>query len=163
VVGRQNADIADTLQLRDVAMATNFGTALAANELWRKKTTWGFRVKDGFFISHLWRWEMHQAGDCQVGNWHVNCQHSSFNMSESEIEDWKLKSQAEVEEHWHACLLGLTTVETRRLRGDLIEVFKILKWYVHIDQEVFLGDRLYNGSPYACCLSACPVLSVGLY
>jgi len=32
-----------------------------------------------------------------------------------------------VEEHWHACLLGLTTVETRRLGGDLIEVFKILK------------------------------------
>jgi len=33
VVGRQNADIADTLQLRDVAMATNVGTALAANGL----------------------------------------------------------------------------------------------------------------------------------
>ena len=33
VVGRQNADIADTLQLRDVVMATNFGTALAANGL----------------------------------------------------------------------------------------------------------------------------------
>ena len=47
VVGRQNADIADTLQLRDVAMATNFGTALAANALWRKTTTWGFRVMDG--------------------------------------------------------------------------------------------------------------------
>jgi len=27
VVGRQNADIADTLQLRDVATATNFATA----------------------------------------------------------------------------------------------------------------------------------------
>ena len=27
VVGRQNADIANTLQLRDVAKATNFGTA----------------------------------------------------------------------------------------------------------------------------------------
>ena len=33
MVGRQNADIADTLQIRDVAMATNFGTALAANGL----------------------------------------------------------------------------------------------------------------------------------
>ena len=29
VVGRQNADIADALQLRDVAMATNFGTQFA--------------------------------------------------------------------------------------------------------------------------------------
>ena len=33
MVGRQNADIADTLRLRDVAMATNFGTVLAANGL----------------------------------------------------------------------------------------------------------------------------------
>jgi len=33
VVGRQNADIADTLQLRDVAVATNFGAALAENGL----------------------------------------------------------------------------------------------------------------------------------
>jgi len=33
VVGRQNAYITDTLQLRDVAMATNFGTAEAANGL----------------------------------------------------------------------------------------------------------------------------------
>ena len=33
MVGRQNADIADTLQLRDVAMATNFETALAENGL----------------------------------------------------------------------------------------------------------------------------------
>jgi len=31
MVGRQNADIADTLQLRDIAMATDFGTTLAAN------------------------------------------------------------------------------------------------------------------------------------
>ena len=49
VDGRQNADIADTLQLRDVAMATNFGTALYANGLWREITTWGFRIKDGLF------------------------------------------------------------------------------------------------------------------
>ena len=33
MVGRQNADIADTLQLRDVAMASSFGTTLAANGL----------------------------------------------------------------------------------------------------------------------------------
>jgi len=34
-------------------------------------------------------------------------------------------------------ILGLTTLETWRLRGDLIEVFKILKAYENIDQEVF--------------------------
>jgi len=31
VVDRQNADVADTLQVMDVAMETNFGTILAAN------------------------------------------------------------------------------------------------------------------------------------
>ena len=35
VVFRQNANIADILQLRDVAMATNFGATLAANGLLR--------------------------------------------------------------------------------------------------------------------------------
>ena len=33
--------------------------------------------KGWFVISHLWRWELLQTGDCQVGNCHVNCQHSS--------------------------------------------------------------------------------------
>jgi len=49
MVGRQNADIADTLQLRDVATATDFGTTLAANGFWREIITWGFRVKGGLF------------------------------------------------------------------------------------------------------------------
>jgi len=34
--------------------------------------------KGWFVITHLWRWELLQTGDCQVGNWHVNCQHSSW-------------------------------------------------------------------------------------
>ena len=34
---------------------------------------------------------------------------------------------------------GLTTLETRRLRGDQIEVFKILNGYENIDRIYFLG------------------------
>ena len=33
---------------------------------------------------------------------------------------------------------GLTTLETRRLRGDQIEVFKILNGYENIDSNIFL-------------------------
>ena len=33
--------------------------------------------------------------------------------------------------------LGLTTLETRRLRGDQIEVFKILNGYENIDSNIF--------------------------
>ena len=32
---------------------------------------------------------------------------------------------------------GLTTLETRRLRGDQIEVFKILNGYANIDSNIF--------------------------
>ena len=32
---------------------------------------------------------------------------------------------------------GLTTLETRRIRGDQIEVFKILNGYVNIDSNIF--------------------------
>ena len=35
--------------------------------------------------------------------------------------------------------LGLTTLETRRLRGNLIEVFKISKGYDNIVSEIFFS------------------------
>ena len=34
---------------------------------------------------------------------------------------------------------GLTTLETRRLRGDQIEVFKILNGYENIDRNLFFS------------------------
>ena len=34
---------------------------------------------------------------------------------------------------------GLTTLETRRLRGGQIEVFKILNGYVNIDRNMFFS------------------------
>ena len=36
---------------------------------------------------------------------------------------------------------GLTTLETRRLRGDQIEVFKILNGYKNIDRNIFSWSR----------------------
>ena len=36
---------------------------------------------------------------------------------------------------------GLTTLETRRLRGDQIEVFKILNGYENIDRKMFILSR----------------------
>jgi len=44
-----NVKLSNAECLRDVAMATNFGTTLAANGLCREITTWGFRIKDGLF------------------------------------------------------------------------------------------------------------------
>jgi len=35
------------------------------------------------------------------------------------------------------CLVNLTTLETRRLRGDLIEVFKIFKGFDNLDPNIF--------------------------
>ena len=36
---------------------------------------------------------------------------------------------------------GLTTLETRRLRGDQIEVFKILNGYENIDRNIFFSVK----------------------
>ena len=36
---------------------------------------------------------------------------------------------------------GLTTLETRRLRGDQIEVFKILNGYENIDKNICSQSR----------------------
>ena len=36
---------------------------------------------------------------------------------------------------------GLTTLETRQLRGDQIEVFKILNGYENIDRNIFSHSR----------------------
>ena len=36
---------------------------------------------------------------------------------------------------------GLTTLETRRLRGDQIEVFKILNGYENIDRNMFFSQE----------------------
>ena len=34
-------------------------------------------------------------------------------------------------------MVGLTTLESRRLRADLLEVFKILKWFEGLDEKAF--------------------------
>ena len=40
---------------------------------------------------------------------------------------------------------GLTTLETRRLRGDQIDVFKILNGYENIDRNIFFLLRKREG------------------
>ena len=40
---------------------------------------------------------------------------------------------------------GLTTLETRRLRGDQIDVFKILNGYENIDRNIFSQSRKREG------------------
>ena len=39
--------------------------------------------------------------------------------------------------------MGLTTLETRRLRADLIEVYKIIKGYEGLDEGIFF-QRKYS-------------------
>ena len=40
---------------------------------------------------------------------------------------------------------GLTTLEIRKLRGDQIEVFKILNGYANIDRNIFSQSRKREG------------------
>ena len=46
------------------------------------------------------------------------------------------------EMHLREC--GLTTLETRRLRGNHIEVFKIQKGYEHIDRNIERAGAFYQ-------------------
>ena len=53
----------------------------------------------------------------------------------------------ELRDHsYEECLkeCGLTTLETRRLRGDQIEVFKILNGYENIDRNMFFSLKKDN-------------------
>ena len=42
--------------------------------------------------------------------------------------------------------LGLTTLEERRARGDLIETFKIINGHENIDRRKFFENRVYGGN-----------------
>lgn len=41
--------------------------------------------------------------------------------------------------------LNLTTLENRRVRGDLIEVFKIIHGYENVQANIFFQNRIYQG------------------
>ena len=48
-------------------------------------------------------------------------------------------------------ILGLTTLETRFLRADLIEVFKILRGFENLDPDRFfqvVGDGVREGAQF---------------
>ena len=38
-------------------------------------------------------------------------------------------------------MLGMTTLETRRISGDLIEVFKIMKGFDKVEEQHFLTEQ----------------------
>ena len=53
---------------------------------------------------------------------------------------------------------GLTTLETRRLRGDQIEVFNILNGYEHIDRNIFFTvkeERRTRGHGFTLAKKQC--------
>ena len=55
-------------------------------------------------------------------------------------------------------LCGLTTLETRRLRGDQIEVFKILNGYENIDKHILFSvkeERRTRGHGIALAKKQC--------
>jgi hypothetical protein len=54
-------------------------------------------------------------------------------------------------------LLQMTTLETRRLRGDLIEVFKIMKGFEHIDRSKFfvVADSNTRGHEWKLVKTRC--------
>ena len=68
------------------------------------------------------------------------------------------------EMHLKEC--GLTTLETRRLRGDQIEVFKILNGYENIDRNVYLSakeERRTRGHGITLAKKQCILDSVRLF
>ena len=47
--------------------------------------------------------------------------------------------------------LGLTTLEERRARGDLIETFKIINGHENVDKRKFFENRVYGGNIRGHC------------
>ena len=92
VVSRQNEDIADTLQIREVAIATDFWTTIAVNGLWREITTWRLVIQ-GWLVFSQWlcllvacsAFLTLQAGDSQVIGW---CQGTMYYMG-MQMSQWE--------------------------------------------------------------------------
>ena len=91
-------------------------------------------------------------GKCPLGNCPLgNCptlvlstpnQHNGDNTVECQSVNLSEFRDLSYESHLLQC--GLTTLETRRLRGDQIEVFKIVNGYEDVDRNMFF--KLKEGS-----------------